>query len=272
MLFLTAFLLVMEREFCLIKVMISVKNLVKKYTPEVTALDDVSFEIAGGEICGYVGTNGAGKTTTVKILIGALDFDSGDVDIGGKNVKESPVEVKKIIGYVPESADLFNALSVREFLDFTGTIHNLDKSVLNRRIDIFAELFEFADLLGDSIGTISKGNKQKTLITSALLHNPEVLFLDEPLNGLDANSIFIFQDLVRGLAEKGKTIFYCSHLLDALEKISTRIILLDKGRIVVDKNTDELKSTKDYTTLENLFKSLKPEDEVKRFSYDEIFG
>ena len=252
--------------------MISVKDLVKKYTPEVTALDGVSFEIGKGEICGYVGTNGAGKTTTVKILIGALDFDSGVVSIDGKNVKEAPVEVKKVTGYVPESAELFNALSVREFLDFTGTIHNLDKDVLDRRIKAFAELFEFTGLLDESIGTISKGNKQKTLITSALLHNPEVLFLDEPLNGLDANSIFVFQDLVRGLAEKGKTIFYCSHLLDALEKISSRIILLDKGRIIMNKDADELKNTKDYTTLENLFKSLKPEDEVKRFSYDEIFG
>lgn len=252
--------------------MISVRNLTKQYAGGITAVNGISFEINKGEICGYIGTNGAGKSTTVKILIGALDFDSGEVKINGIDVKNDPVEVKKVIGYVPESANMFNSLTVSEFLNFTGTIHNLDEDIINRRINSFAEIFEFTQYLKDSIGNLSKGNKQKTLITSALLHNPSVLFLDEPLNGLDANAIFTFQDLVLELARNGKTIFYCSHLLDTIEKISSKIILIDKGQIVLDKKTEELKASKDYTNLENLFKSLKDEAQIKRFSYEDIYG
>jgi ABC-2 type transport system ATP-binding protein len=252
--------------------MISVRNLTKQYPGGITAVNGISFEINQGEICGYIGTNGAGKSTTVKILIGALDFDSGSVQINGVDVKKEPVEVKKVIGYVPESANMFNSLTVTEFLSFTGTIHNLDEEVLSKRISSFAEIFEFTHHLKDSIGNLSKGNKQKTLITSALLHNPSVIFLDEPLNGLDANAIFTFQDLVLELARNGKTIFYCSHLLDTIEKISSRIILLDKGKIALDKKTEELKASKDYTNLENLFKSLKDEAQTKRFTYEDIYG
>lgn len=249
--------------------MIQVKNLTKKYSPQVTALDDISFEIQKGEICGYIGTNGAGKTTTVKILIGALEFDSGDVFVEGINVKEKPVEVKKIIGYVPETANLFNSLTAVEYLEFIGTIHNIEEATLNRRIDYFAELLGFTEHLKDAIGTLSKGNKQKVLITSALFHNPEVVFFDEPLSGLDANSIFVFQDMVSTLASKNKTIFYCSHLLDTIEKVSTKIILIENGKIGLDERTEELKHSKDFTSLENLFRSMK--HEIKKFSYEEVF-
>jgi ABC-2 type transport system ATP-binding protein len=251
--------------------MIQVKNLTKKYTPQVTALDNVSFEINKGEICGYIGTNGAGKTTTVKILISALEYDSGEVFVEDINVREKPIEVKKIIGYVPESANLFNALTASEYLDFIGTIHEIEKATLKRRVDYFAELFEFTEHLQDSIGTLSKGNKQKVLITSALFHDPDVIFFDEPLSGLDANAIFVFQDIVSTLASKNKTIFYCSHLLDTIEKISTKIILLEYGKVKFDKKTDELKHSKDFTSLENLFRSMKSGSEIKKFSYEDIF-
>jgi ABC-2 type transport system ATP-binding protein len=251
--------------------MIQVKNLKKKYSPQVTALDDISFEIQKGEICGYIGTNGAGKTTTVKILIGAMEFDSGEALVDGINVKEKPVDVKKIIGYVPETVNLFNSLTAAEYLDFIGTIHDIEKVTLKRRVDYFAELFGFTGHFTESIGTLSKGNKQKVLITSALFHDPDVVFFDEPLSGLDANSIFIFQDMVSTLASKKKTIFYCSHLLDTIEKISTKIILLENGKIRFDKKTDDLKNSKDFTSLENLFRSMESESEIKKFSYEDIF-
>lgn len=251
--------------------MISVKNLTKKYSPEFTALDNISFEIGKGEICGYIGTNGAGKSTTVKILIGVLDFEIGDAEVDGIDVKKDSFEVKKIVGYVPETANLFNALSPKEYLEFIGKIRNLESSILNRRIDNFAELFDLKDLLNESIGNLSKGNKQKVLITSALLHNPEVIFLDEPLNGLDANSIFVFQDLVSYLVSKNKTIFYCSHLLNTIEKVSSKIILLDKGKIVLDMKTEDLKKSENYTDLENLFRNLKADAELKNYSYESLF-
>jgi ABC-2 type transport system ATP-binding protein len=251
--------------------MIIVKNLVKKYE-STTAVDGISFEIPDGEICGYIGTNGAGKSTTVKILIGALDFDSGEVQINGINVKDNAFEVKKIIGYVPENANLFNSLTVTEFLNFIGEVYDIDKNLLRKRINIFAEILSFTEYLNESIGVISKGNRQKTLITSALLHNPDVIFFDEPLNGLDANAIFAFQDLVNELSQNKKTIFYCSHLLDVIEKISDRIILLDKGKIVVNSPTDELKKGEGYSSLESLFKSLRPEENIKKFNFSDIYG
>jgi ABC-2 type transport system ATP-binding protein len=251
--------------------MIIVKNLVKKYE-STTAVDGISFEIPDGEICGYIGTNGAGKSTTVKILIGALDFDSGEVQINGINVKDNAFEVKKIIGYVPENANLFNSLTVTEFLNFIGEVYDIDKNLLRKRINIFAEILSFTEYLNESIGVISKGNRQKTLITSALLHNPDVIFFDEPLNGLDANAIFAFQDLVNELSQNKKTIFYCSHLLDVIEKISDRIILLDKGKIVVNSPTDELKNGEGYSSLESLFKSLRPEENIKKFNFSDIYG
>ncbi len=253
--------------------MILVKDLTKKFD-DFTAVNDVSFEIQKGEICGYIGTNGAGKSTTVKILTGILDFNKGSVLINDLDIKKDPVEVKKIIGYVPENANLFNSLSPVEFLNFTGKVRDLTDKVISERINSFAEMFGFTDLVNDSIGNLSKGNKQKVMITSALIHDPHVIFLDEPLNGLDTNSIFVFHDLIRFLAGKRKTIFYCSHHLNIIEKISTKIILINKGRIELDINTSELTSLENYTDLEKLFRDLNSEDssESKKFNFEDLYN
>lgn len=251
--------------------MISVKNLTKKYSDEIIALDNVSFEIDKGEICGYIGTNGAGKSTTVKILTGVLDFDKGEVYLNDFDVKKDAFEVKKIVGYVPENANLFNSLSAKEYIEFIGEVRNIDRIVLKRRLENFAEVFGFTDLLNESIGNLSKGNRQKVLITSAIIHDPEIIFFDEPLNGLDANAIFIFQDMVSYLISKNKTILYCSHQLNTIEKVSTKIILLDKGKIKIDLKTEDLKKSDNYTDLENIFRNLDPEKEVKKISYENLF-
>jgi ABC-2 type transport system ATP-binding protein len=250
--------------------MISVKDLTKTY-PGIVALDNVTFEIPAGEICGYIGTNGAGKSTTVKILTGVLNFDSGEATVGGINVRSNPVEVKRIVGYVPEAPNLFNSLSPREYIGFLGSARSIESKVLSRRLSNFAELFSFAELLDESIGNLSKGNKQKVLITSALIHNPDVIFLDEPLNGLDANSIFVFQDLVSHLVSLGKTILYCSHLLNTVEKVSSKIVLLDKGHVILDIKTSELKNMENFTDLEGLFRNLKEESETEKPSYENLF-
>ncbi len=251
--------------------MISVKNLTKKYSPEITALDDISFETGKGEICGYIGTNGAGKSTTVKILTGVIEFDKGQVFINDIDVSKYPFEVKKIIGYVPETANMFNSLSPKEYLEFIGTVRDIEKRLLKKRIDNFSEMFDLSEMMNDSIGNLSKGNKQKVLITSALLHNPEVIFFDEPLNGLDANSIFVFHDLVSFLISRNKTVLYCSHLLNTIEKVSTKIILLDKGKIVLDVKTEELKNSENFTDLEAVFRNLKTDAESKKYSYESLF-
>lgn len=251
--------------------MIEISNLTKIYENGKTALDNISLKILPGEICGYIGTNGAGKTTTIKIITGMLEFNSGSVLVSGLNVKKNPVEVKKITGYVPESGNIFNSLSVKEYIQFIGKIRNIEDSLIKKRADYFAELFEFSDFMNSSIGNLSKGTKQKVLITTALLHNPDIILLDEPLNGLDANSIFIFQDIIKSLSEKGKTVFYCSHLLDMIEKISSKLIILENGKIKMDAGINELRASKDYEGLEALFKNMKQENTHKKFNYEDIF-
>lgn len=251
--------------------MVEVKNLIKKYG-DVYALNNISFTLNPGEICGYIGTNGAGKSTTVKIITGMLNYDSGKVYINGMDVTKDTLEVKKIIGYVPENANLFASLTPIEYLNFIGKIYNIPSEIILRRITNFSELFEYNQFLKMPIGNLSKGNKQKVLITSALLHDPEIIYLDEPLNGLDANSIYIFQDLILYLSSRNKVILYCSHLLDVIEKISTRIIIIDKGNIVMDKSTNELKKSQDFISLENLFRTLKKDSETKKISYESLYN
>lgn len=250
--------------------MIKVTNLTKKYN-DLVALNNISFSLHKGEIIGLIGTNGAGKSTTVKILSGLLDYDSGDVSIMDIDVKKNPTEIKRIIGYVPESPNLFNSLSVLEYFNFIGEIRSIDKVLLEKRINNFAKFFSFEQYMNESIGILSKGNKQKVLITSALLHNPDIIYFDEPLNGLDANSIFAFQDLVAYLKEQNKIILYCSHLLNTIEKISTRIIYLDKGIIKIDKPTNELKNSENYTDLENMFREISISEEKNKFKVTDLF-
>jgi ABC-2 type transport system ATP-binding protein len=251
--------------------MINVSNLYKTYSSGVQALKNVSFEINNGDICGYIGTNGAGKSTTVKILSGSLDFDSGNVLINGINVKEKPVEVKRITGFVPELPNMFNSLTPLEFFDFVGKIRELNDNLIIRRYSYFAELFDFKDYLKLPIGKISKGNRQKILITSSLIHNPDIILFDEPLSGLDANSIILFQDMTEELAKNGKTVLYCSHLLDMIEKISSRIIIIENGNIIIDKPVNELNSTEGYSSLENLFRDLNRDSQSIKFVYKDAF-
>lgn len=251
--------------------MIEVVNLTKTYPNGVQALKNVSFNLNKGDICGYIGTNGAGKSTTVRILSGSLNFDSGKVIINGIDVKEKPVDVKKITGFVPEMPNMFNSLTPLEFFDFVGKIRELDSNIILRRYSYFAELFDFKDYLYLPIGKISKGNKQKILITSALIHNPDIILFDEPLSGLDANSIILFQDMTEKLAENGKTVLYCSHLLDMIEKISSRIIIIENGTILIDKPVTELSNTEGYSNLEGLFRDLNRNAESKKFVFRDVF-
>jgi ABC-2 type transport system ATP-binding protein len=251
--------------------MIEAQNLKKIYENGTIALDGISFHIEKGNICGYVGTNGAGKSTTVKILCGILTFNEGNVIINGLDIKKYNFEIKKIIGYVPESPFFFNSITVEEHFEFLGKIRNLDSNLLKRRLSYFTEFFDFSDYLNLAIGQLSKGNKQKVLITSALLHNPDILLFDEPLNGLDATAILRFKDMVKKLAHHNKTILYSSHLLNVIEQLASHIIIIDKGKIVLDKPTELLLKSPEYTNLDNLFKDYTTEFEEKEFQYEEVF-
>ena len=235
--------------------MISAKNLTKRFGDKV-ALQDVSFEVGPGEILGYIGPNGAGKTTTVKILIGMMNEFDGTASVCGIDVREDPLEVKRRIGYVPETSALYDALTPMEYLTFIGRLYGLPDAETRRRAEGMLELLGLKDELENRMSSFSKGMAQKVLITAGLMHDPEIVFMDEPLTGLDANSSLIIKELIARLAALGKTVFYCSHIMDVVERVCTRIMILDGGRIAADGSFDELQGQAQGSSLEQIFTQL----------------
>jgi len=235
--------------------MIELKQLTKIYGDR-TAVDHVSFTVPSGQICGYLGPNGAGKTTTVKMLNGMIPFTSGSASISGFDVQKEPLEVKQRIGYVPESGALYQSLTPLEYLQFVGRLYHMNESDLVSRIHDFAAFFKLESHLHESMQSFSKGMKQKVVILSSVLHNPEVILLDEPLNGLDANAALLLKMLLRHLAEQGKTVFYCSHILEVVENLCDRVVIVSEGRIIADGSVRDLKSMTQQASLEGVFSQL----------------
>ena len=233
---------------------ISIKNLNKAYGNN-RVLRGINLEIEAGQIIGYIGPNGAGKSTTVRILAGLDKHFEGEILINGINVQEDPIAVKKIIGYVPEVSELYELLTPMEFLELIGNLHGLDNSVIEERATRMLGHLGLDKHLHDRMETFSKGMRQKVLLVSGLLHGPKIIFLDEPLTGLDANSVILVKDIIAQLAKEGATIFYSSHIMDVVEKISDRIILLNACTIFADGDFDTLQS-KYGDTLENIFSKL----------------
>ncbi|HEY0377802.1 MAG TPA: ABC transporter ATP-binding protein [Pyrinomonadaceae bacterium] len=235
--------------------MINVERLTKTYG-ETEALRDVSFIVPAGQVCGYLGPNGAGKSTTVKILTGTLRPTSGAASVAGFDVVDQPLEVKRRIGYVPETGTVYSSLSANEYLALVGALHEMEPAEVAERTARMLELFQLKDAADRRLDTLSKGMRQKVVISAALLHDPEIVLFDEPLSGLDANAAWMIKDIVRGLADRGKTVLYCSHILDVVERLCERVIILDRGRVVADGMTTELLSSSKRATLETLFRSL----------------
>lgn len=234
---------------------ISIKNLEKSYgTKQV--LHNINLDIYPGQVLGYIGPNGAGKSTTVKILCGLISDFSGSVSIKGTDIKSDPVKAKGLIGYVPELAELYDVLTPVEFLSFMGNLYEMDSDVCQNRIVKILTAFGLEANMHQRMESFSKGMRQKVLIASGILHNPDIIILDEPLSGLDANSVIIIKDLISRLAKEGKTIFYCSHMMDIVEKVSDRIILINNGTIVADGSIAELKQQHNNESLEQIFSTL----------------
>jgi ABC-2 type transport system ATP-binding protein len=234
---------------------ISIRNLFKSYGSK-PVLKDINLDVFPGQIIGYIGPNGAGKSTTVKILCGLITDYEGDVRIKGMDLKKQTVEVKKLIGYIPELAELYDVLTPLEYLSFTGALYGLDEDLCKERIQRILNAFGLLPNIDQRMDSFSKGMRQKVLLASGFLHNPDIIILDEPLSGLDANSVIIVKNLVSKLARDGKTIFYCSHMMDVVEKVSDRIVLIDDGRIVADGTFEELRSQQGDKSLEQIFASL----------------
>jgi ABC-2 type transport system ATP-binding protein len=237
---------------------IIIRNLKKSYgkgNAKNEVLKGINLNINPGQIIGYIGPNGAGKSTTVKILCGILPDFEGEVTIFGKDLKKESLEIKKHIGYVPETGALYDLLTPMEYLGFIGTLYGLENNKIESRATNLLSFFGMEKHSDQRMDTFSKGMKQKILITAGIINNPDIIFLDEPLSGLDANAVILVKNLLTNLAKEGKTIFYCSHLMDVVEKISDRIILINNGIVVADGTFEELK-TENANTLEMLFAQL----------------
>jgi len=214
----------------------------------------VSFQVQPGEILGYLGPNGAGKSTTVKILTGLLRPDAGTARIGGFDVATQPLDAKRLVGLVPETGALYEALSAAEYLRFVGDLHGLSRAQSTARSH---ELLEFLELDPSAwvrrMTSYSKGMKQRVAIAAALLHEPQVILFDEPLDGLDVGATIKVKALIAREAAAGRTILYCSHLLDIVERVCTRIIILAHGRIRMDGSLPDIQAAHPGKTLEAIF-------------------
>jgi ABC-2 type transport system ATP-binding protein len=235
--------------------MLEVRGLTKRFNG-IPAVQDVSFTLKPGEILGYVGPNGAGKSTTVKMIIGLLDPSEGQVLFNGASIIDDMPGYQARIGYVPEEPHLYPHLSGREYLQLVGRLRGLERGILESKIDEFLNLFSLWDDRHCAVSAYSKGMRQKILLSAALLHNPDLLILDEPLSGLDVTTALVLRELVEGLAARGRMILYSSHVLDVLEKVCSRVLILCKGRVVAHDTIENLRKSLHQSSLEGIFGEL----------------
>lgn len=247
--------------------MISTENLSRSYGSKV-ALIGLNLTVEPGEILGFLGPNGAGKSTTVKILTGMIRPDAGRALVAGFDVVEHPMEVKKRVGYVPETAALYDGLTGGEYLELIACLYHIDsKTAAARR----SELLELFGLLGnehDRMSEYSKGMRQKVAIIAAMMHRPEVLIMDEPLDGLDANTAMIVKELLKQMAAQGKTVLFCSHILDVVDRMCSKIVIINRGRLVASGTSEDLKRETGEASLEAAFGKLTGGQDVGRVAAD----
>ncbi|MBD8047212.1 ABC transporter ATP-binding protein [Clostridium faecium] len=234
---------------------ISVKDLKKSYGSK-EVLKGVSLDVYPGQLIGYIGPNGAGKSTTIKTFLGIIEDYEGEIKIFGEDISSDNKEYKRRIGYVPEVGEIYDNLTAKEYLTFIGELYGLDYELADKRASKLVEIFGIHSNYNNRISSFSKGMRQKVMIISSLLHDPDILFLDEPLSGLDANSVIVMKEILSQLIKEGKTIFYSSHIMDVVEKISNRIIVINNGEVVADGSFEELKRQSEEGSLERIFNDL----------------
>jgi ABC-2 type transport system ATP-binding protein len=239
------------------------RHLVKRFYG-ITVVDDVSFVVRPGEVVGYLGPNGSGKTTTGRLLTGLVEPSSGTVLFDGREVSADPIAFRRRLGYVPEEPMLYPFLSAREQLRLLGRLRELPEPHIERRMNALLELFGLADAAEQSMSAYSKGMKQKVLIIAALLHDPDLLIFDEPDSGLDVTTSIVLRHLVQDLAARGKAILYSSHILEVVEKLCTRVIVLHRGRVVAEDTVEQLRNLRARASLEDVFAELVLETDPQR--------
>jgi ABC-2 type transport system ATP-binding protein len=232
--------------------MLEVRNLCKRYRG-IAAVEQVSFSIRPGEILGYLGANGAGKSTTVKMLTGLIEPSSGEILYAGENVVRDMKGFQRRLGYVPEEAHLYPHLTGSEYLQLAGRLRGMRRGDLDPRVNELLRLFGLWEDRHTRLASYSKGMRQKILLSSALLHDPEILILDEPFSGLDVNAAMVLRALLRGLAERRKLVLYSSHVLEVVEKVATSVLILQNGKVAAQGSIADLQSLLAKESLEGVF-------------------
>jgi ABC-2 type transport system ATP-binding protein len=241
--------------------MLEVRNVSKRYGA-LTAVSQVSFTVGPGEVLGCLGPNGSGKSTTVKMIVGLMPPTTGAILLDGEDIQAHLPEYKAQVGYVPEEAHVYTYLTGPEYLRLVGRLRGIGESVLERKIDRLLEIFGLDTDRHALLSAFSKGMRQKVLLSAALLHNPRILVLDEPVSGLDVSTALVMRGVVRSLAASGRIVFYSSHELDTIEKISSRVIILRAGHVVADDSAARLRELMQVPSLEDVFSQLAVREDV----------
>ena len=237
--------------------MIEIKNISKSYNRgNIKAVDNLNLTVQKGEIFGFLGPNGAGKTTTIKMIVGLLNPDSGSISIKGFDNRTNPMEAKGNIGYVPDNPNLYDRLTGTEYLNFMADVYQVGSVDRKERITHYLEMFDLKDAAADLIKSYSHGMKQKIALTGALIHNPSVWILDEPMVGLDPKSAHLLKEQMREHCDKGNTVFFSTHILEVAEKLCDRMGIIHKGRLIAIGTMDELRQGDKKDSLENIFLEL----------------
>ena len=241
--------------------MLEVRDVSKRYGA-VTAVRHINFSVGAGEVLGYLGPNGSGKSTTVKMIVGLMPPTRGQILLDGQNIQEHLVEYKAQVGYVPEEAYVYTYLTGAEYLRLMGRLRGIDEGPLERKINSFLAIFGLDADYHAPLAAFSKGMRQKVLLSAALLHDPRIVVLDEPVSGLDVSTALVMRTVVRSLAADGRIIFYSSHEIDTIEKISTRVMILRSGEVVADDSAARLRELMHAPSLEDVFAQLAVQEDL----------
>lgn len=238
--------------------MIEISGVSKSYNRGIVkAVDEVSLEVRNGEIFGFLGPNGAGKTTLIKMITGILNPDQGSIKINGTDISKAPLEAKMQFGFVPDDPNIFSRLTGIEYLNFMADIYGVISPTRLQRMQNLLERFQMSSAVGDRIQSYSHGMKQKIVVIAALLHNPPVWILDEPMTGLDPRSSYDLKEMMREHAEAGNTVFFSTHVLDVAEKVCDRVAIINKGQVIFCGSMQEIRDhARENQSLENLFLEL----------------
>lgn len=241
--------------------MIQFEHVIKQYGKGGTkAVDDLSLQVGKGKIYGFIGPNGAGKTTTIRLITGILQPTSGRVLIGGKDMAKDPMEAKRLIGFVPDSHEMYDRLTGMEYLNFMADIYGVGRAERKAHIEKYLSLFELEEAAGDQIRSYSRGMRQKLTVIGALIHYPPVWVLDEPMVGLDPRAAHLLKQEMRRHCDEGNTVFFSTHVLEVAEKLCDEIAIIDKGHLVAKGTLEDLRSGESGASLEQLFLSMTEEE------------